>query len=116
METYGYDEGNQRTCVTKRRLVYNYYRAEPSKGVAKQTALLLHGHGDYSYGWRYTIPVLLSHNIRCIVPDLLGFGESSKPVSHSMYRLKPMAQDMMEVLSHAGVADGEKVQNLQRRD
>ncbi|CAJ0551541.1 Ff.00g114710.m01.CDS01 [Fusarium sp. VM40] len=108
MGAYDYDNGSQRTCVTQRRMVYNYYYAEPTNGVAKQTALLLHGHGDYSYGWRYTIPVLLSHNIRCIVPDLLGFGASSKPVSRSMYRLKAMAQDMMEVLSHAGLADGDK--------
>jgi soluble epoxide hydrolase/lipid-phosphate phosphatase len=115
METYEFDKGSQRTCVTKRLLVYNYFRAEPSSGVGKQIALLLHGHGDYSYGWRYIIPVLRSHNIQCIIPDLLGFGQSSKPVSHSMYQLKAMAQDMMEVLSHAGIADSEKVQNLRQR-
>ncbi|KAJ4132453.1 hypothetical protein NW754_015269 [Fusarium falciforme] len=108
METYDYDNGAQRTCVTTRHLVYNYYHAGPTSAAAKKIALLLHGHGDYSYGWRYTIPVLLSHDIQCIIPDLLGFGESSKPVNHSMYRLKAMAQDMMEILSHAGVADNEK--------
>lgn len=101
--------------MTKRRLLYNGYHAEPGAGVGNQTVLLLHGHGDYSYGWRYTIPVLLPHNFRCIIPDLLGFGDSSKPVSHSMYRLKAMAQGMMEILFHAGVTDDEKVQSLQRQ-
>ncbi|KAL5610616.1 hypothetical protein FOBRF1_006733 [Fusarium oxysporum] len=108
METYNFDKRSQRTCVTKRHLLYNYYCAEPSNDVGGQIALLLHGHGDYSYGWRYTIPILLSHNIRCIIPDLLGFGGSSKPVSQTMYRLKAMSQDMMEVLSHAGLAEDEK--------
>ena len=41
-------------------------------------ALLLHGNPTSSYLWRNVIPHLAPH-IRCIAPDLIGFGDSDKP-------------------------------------
>ncbi|KAK5047676.1 hypothetical protein LTR84_006341 [Exophiala bonariae] len=97
-----------RTCIVSRGFLYNYYNFVPSAGPLNHTLLLLHGHGDFSYGWRTVIPELLASGIRCVVPDLLGFGQTSKPLDVECYKLKPMSNDMAELLEHAGVG-GEKV-------
>ena len=41
-------------------------------------ALLLHGNPTSSYLWRNVIPHITPH-MRCIAPDLIGFGDSDKP-------------------------------------
>lgn len=41
-------------------------------------ALFLHGNPTSSYIWRNVIPHLMPR-IRCIAPDLMGFGDSDKP-------------------------------------
>lgn len=48
-------------------------------GEATQTvALFLHGNPTSSYLWRNVIPHVAPH-MRCIAPDLIGFGDSDKP-------------------------------------
>ncbi len=47
--------------------------------------LLLHGEPSWSYLYRKMIPVLTEAGLRCIVPDLVGFGRSDKPVSRDDY-------------------------------
>ena len=41
-------------------------------------ALLLHGNPTSSYLWRNVIPHITPH-MRCLAPDLIGFGHSDKP-------------------------------------
>ncbi|KAF9903292.1 hypothetical protein BX616_001668 [Lobosporangium transversale] len=48
--------------------------------------LLLHGFPDLWYGWRYQIEYLASLGYyRVLVPDLLGYGKSSKPRFDTQY-------------------------------
>ena len=42
--------------------------------------MLIHGEPTWSYLYRKMIPVLTAAGYRCIVPDLIGFGRSDKPV------------------------------------
>ncbi len=42
--------------------------------------LLLHGEPSWSYLYRHMIPVLVDAGLRCVAPDLVGFGRSDKPV------------------------------------
>jgi len=42
-------------------------------------ALLLHGEPTWSYLYRHMIPALVDRGVRCIAPDLVGFGRSDKP-------------------------------------
>jgi haloalkane dehalogenase len=52
---------------------------DEGKGKAGEpVALLLHGNPTSSYLWRNVIPHLAPH-IRCVAPDLIGFGDSDKP-------------------------------------
>jgi haloalkane dehalogenase len=46
--------------------------------------LLLHGEPTWGFLYRKTIPVL-SHVARVVVPDLLGFGRSDKPLAQADY-------------------------------
>jgi pimeloyl-ACP methyl ester carboxylesterase len=47
--------------------------------------LCLHGEPTWSYLYRKMIPVFVKAGHRVIVPDLIGFGRSDKPVEESVY-------------------------------
>lgn len=46
---------------------------------------LLHGQPSWSYLYRHMIPPLAAAGFRVVVPDLIGFGKSDKPVHQSDY-------------------------------
>jgi len=46
---------------------------------------LMHGEPSWSFLYRKMIPILTDAGIRCIVPDLVGFGKSDKPAEKSDY-------------------------------
>ena len=52
---------------------------------AADTVLLLHGEPSWSYLYRTMIPVLVEAGLRCIAPDLVGFGRSDKPTRRADY-------------------------------
>lgn len=52
---------------------------------AGDTVLLLHGEPSWSYLYRTMIPVLVDAGLRCIAPDLVGFGRSDKPSPRTEY-------------------------------
>ncbi|GIU88492.1 MAG: haloalkane dehalogenase [Acidimicrobiia bacterium] len=47
--------------------------------------LLMHGEPSWSYLYRTMIPVLAGAGLRCVAPDLVGFGRSDKPASRGDY-------------------------------
>lgn len=59
-----------------------YVDAGPEDG---PVALLLHGEPSWSFLYRHVIEVLTDRGIRCVAPDMVGFGRSDKPVSTSDY-------------------------------
>ena len=48
-------------------------------GNSKETIVLVHGLGASAERWEYVIP-LFNKYFRVIVPDLIGFGYSDKPL------------------------------------
>ncbi len=56
----------------------HYLDEGPADG---EVVLLLHGEPTWSYLYRKMIPVLNAAGYRTIVPDLIGFGRSDKPMS-----------------------------------
>ena len=52
---------------------------------ATETVLLLHGEPTWGYLYRSMIPTLLRAGFRVIVPDLIGFGRSDKPVDPAVF-------------------------------
>ena len=59
-----------------------YVEAGPVGG---PVALLLHGEPSWSFLYRHVVRVLTESGIRCVVPDLVGFGRSDKPVNQVDY-------------------------------
>ena len=49
-----------------------------------KTILLIHGEPNYSYVYRNIAPKLLENGYRVIIPDLIGFGYSSKPNNENL--------------------------------
>jgi haloalkane dehalogenase len=45
----------------------------------------MHGEPSWSYLYRKMVPVLVDAGLRCLAPDLIGFGRSDKPVERSDY-------------------------------
>jgi len=60
--------------------------------------LLLHGEPSWSYLYRHMIPPLVAAGHRVIVPDLVGFGRSDKPVEQSDYTYARHVEWMRELL------------------
>jgi haloalkane dehalogenase len=50
-----------------------------------ETVLLLHGEPSWSFLYRRMIPVLTAAGLRVVVPDLVGFGRSDKPIELTDY-------------------------------
>jgi pimeloyl-ACP methyl ester carboxylesterase len=61
--------------------------------------VLLHGWPQTWYEWRHVMPTL-AKNYTVIVPDLRGFGDSSKPVDG--YDGKTTAEDVYQLVSQLG--------------
>ncbi|KAH7162048.1 Alpha/Beta hydrolase protein [Dactylonectria estremocensis] len=93
---------NKIFTVAKTGHKYAYVHHPPSNP-NKPTLLLLHGFPSTSYDWRHQIPFLTTLGYGVIVPDLLGYGSSSKPLDVEPYIGQSMAADMISVLDHEGI-------------
>ncbi|MDJ0788493.1 MAG: haloalkane dehalogenase [Myxococcota bacterium] len=63
-----------------------------------QPILLLHGQPSWSYLYRHMIPPLAEAGYRVVVPDLVGFGKSDKPLSQSDYSYQMHVDVMTELV------------------
>ena len=66
--------------------------------------LLLHGYPQTHLMWHKIAP-LLARDFTVVLPDLRGYGDSSKPeggTDHINYSKRAMAQDQVEVISKLG--------------
>ena len=50
-----------------------------------ETVVCLHGEPSWGYLYRKMVPVLTGAGLRVVVPDLVGFGRSDKPVERDDY-------------------------------
>ena len=70
-----------------------------------QPILLIHGHPETHVTWHKVAPALVDAGYRVVVPDLRGYGDSSKPdysPQSQDYSFRAMGQDMVEVMSQLG--------------
>jgi soluble epoxide hydrolase/lipid-phosphate phosphatase len=49
-------------------------------------------------GWRNQVPFLLSLNMQVVVPDMLGYGQTSAPDSFEEYTFKKMTAHMAQII------------------
>ena len=50
-----------------------------------EVVLLIHGEPTWSYLYRKMVPIVSESGYRVIVPDLVGFGKSDKPINQKDY-------------------------------
>jgi haloalkane dehalogenase len=60
--------------------------------------LLLHGEPSWSFLYRRMIPPLLEAGFRVVVPDLVGFGRSDKPIEMADYTYARHVEWMRSIL------------------
>lgn len=75
----------------------------PAADSKKPTFLLLHGFPSTSYDWRHVVPLLEELGCGIIAPDLLGYGDSDKPVDIEAYSLKRMANQIIDLVIGEGL-------------
>ncbi|KAI0386157.1 epoxide hydrolase [Hypomontagnella monticulosa] len=78
-------------------ITYHYMLAKP-QGKPIATALLIHGWPDLGMGWRLQVPYLLSLGLQVIVPDMLGYGQTSAPDSFAEYTMKKMTAHLAAIV------------------
>jgi len=80
----------------------HYLDEGPTDG---EIIFLLHGEPTWSYLYRKIIPVLTKAGYRCIVPDLIGFGKSDKPVSMDTHTYKFHVDAMAKLVKGLDLKD-----------
>ena len=73
----------------------HYLDEGPADG---EVVLLMHGEPSWSYLYRTMVPVLVEAGLRCVVPDLVGFGRSDKPARQGDYSYARHVAWMREAL------------------
>jgi pimeloyl-ACP methyl ester carboxylesterase len=71
--------------------------------------MLLHGFPDSGRLWRHQVPALAGAGFQVIVPDLRGYGRSSKPEAIGAYSLPLLAGDVMAILAELNIAKAHMV-------
>ncbi|MCC5888816.1 MAG: alpha/beta fold hydrolase [Gammaproteobacteria bacterium] len=87
----------------------HYFEVEPGLSMAfvdtgprdaAETLLLLHGEPMWGYLYRKMIPVFERAGFRVVVPDLIGFGRSDKPVDGKAYTYSNHVGWVTRLLEH----------------
>lgn len=87
----------KKTLAGSRGFTYTYYVA-PARN-SKPSILLLHGWPDSAQLWSGFInDYLLPNGYGIVAPDLLGFGETSKPTDPKCYSWRDLTADLIEIL------------------
>jgi len=84
----------------------HYFEAMPAAGGAGTPLVLVHGLGSRGEDWSSLIPALAAAGFHVYVPDLLGYGRSSKPdVDYSISLQEKTVVDFMKAMKieHADV-------------
>jgi haloalkane dehalogenase len=67
--------------------------------------LMLHGEPTWSYLWRKVAPPVLEAGHRVILPDLVGFGRSDKPMDERWYSYDRHTAAIADLLEHLDLRD-----------
>jgi pimeloyl-ACP methyl ester carboxylesterase len=65
--------------------------------------VLVHGFPDTKRLWSKCVPALVDAGYQVIVPDMRGYGASSKPAEVDAYSIPMLAIDLTGILDHLGL-------------
>jgi hypothetical protein len=90
------DRSLYKDLTVSRGFTYHYYFS-PAVG-DKPYLLFIHGFPSSSQDWRFQVPFFREQGYGVIVPDTLGYGESSKVLNKDDLDGKKVAKDLVEIL------------------
>ncbi|KAK0451001.1 Alpha/Beta hydrolase protein [Armillaria borealis] len=96
------DSSLYKDFTTSRGLVYHYLVSAPKDG--KPYLLFLHGFPSTSFDWRHQISFFAKEGYGLIVPDMLGYGGTSKPTDPADYRSSLITKDIVEIIDAENAA------------
>lgn len=65
--------------------------------------MFLHGFPSHADDWLFQVQHFSARGYGIVAPDLLGYGETSKPSDIDNYRLKPMSDELVELIDSLGL-------------
>ncbi|KAF8978063.1 alpha/beta-hydrolase [Cyathus striatus] len=95
--------GTYKTILTSRNLTYGYFSSPPSPSSTKPTLLFLHGYPSSSYDWEAQYVHFTGKGYGVLVPDMLGYGGTDKPLDVQLYKAAAIARDLVDILDKEGV-------------
>lgn len=98
------DSSSYKDVTTSRGLNYHYYFAAARD--SKPSLLFLHGFPSTSYDWRHQVAFFEAKGYGIVVPDLLGYGGTSKPDDAADYKASLVVKDVVDIL------DAEKIDKV----
>ncbi|KAH7888898.1 Alpha/Beta hydrolase protein [Phlebopus sp. FC_14] len=96
-------QSRYRNSVTTRGFEYHYLSIPAQPG--KPTLLFLHGFPSTSYDWYRQIEFFEPKGYGLVVPDMLGYGGTAKPVEPAAFLHTAIAQDIVDILDAEGSKD-----------
>ncbi|THV00055.1 alpha/beta-hydrolase [Dendrothele bispora CBS 962.96] len=84
-----------------RGLVYHYYASPAETG--KPTIVFLHGFPSTSYDWRHQVSFFQDKGYGLIIPDMLGYGGTAKPLEPEAYASSLISKDIIDILDAEGL-------------
>lgn len=81
-------------------VTFSVHEAGPADGLP---LLMLHGWPELAFSWAPLVPALTAAGCRLVMPDLKGFGGSSKPTDIDAYRMSVLAEDYERLLDALGL-------------
>lgn len=90
------DAAKYKTTGTSRGFTYQYYFSTARQG--KPTLLFCHGFPSTNKHWEKIASFFEKEGYGIIVPDMLGYGGTSKPLEPEAYIASGLTKDLVEIL------------------
>jgi pimeloyl-ACP methyl ester carboxylesterase len=71
-------------------------------GRGPDIALCLHGFPESRFSWRHQLPVLAQAGWHAVAPDLRGYGDTTRPLARSAYRMDNLVADAVALFDAFG--------------
>lgn len=99
--TANLDPASYKTHKTSRGYTYSYFHSAPTD--SKPTLVFLHGFPSTSNDWRHQVAYFKAKGYGLIVPDMLGYGGTDKPLEVGAYVGSGLTRDIVDLMDAEGV-------------
>ena len=89
--------------TVSRQFEYSYIHVRPRDPSNQRYALFLHGWPSSAHEWHHQIEHFSELGFGVVAPDCLGYGGTSCPAEVEHYRMKAIAQDIIDILDHENI-------------